>query len=593
MNNPINNLSKGLFKSRVLLKDIRTQLILMMIVFLSVFVVFGLMHYLQLDSIEQGFVITTLKGYFSNWIGMVGISFNAELITDHKEILLSKIHIPIIIATSIWLVLARVFYKLGKNQSTHKIMEGVNLIHPEEFQKRLGKNKSNLKIGNVNWYQYAEVQHLLICGDPGSGKSQLLNQLLQQLRNSDDIVIAYDIKGDFIRDFYNPEIDQILTPFDERSVTWNPWDDLDSDLQMEAFAEAVIKENTQDSFWSKAARMVLVAALKKGQSENWTFNQTIKFITQTNLEVLAKWFDNTSVASDFSNEKTAATIFSELKTQIMCLNYLPDVDNKPLTFSLKNWLDDNLSAQHTDYKKLKKPSGWLFLPIPEQFKAVGTPIIAAQLELLANHILSLPTNRNRRIWFIVDELASLPKLTILGRLLSQGRGYGVAAILAIQNLSQLKDKYGNNGANALTGLCSSLLSLRVSDPDTANYISRRCGKHIRKEQQNTQSHTKNNKSKGESDGQSEHIVERAAVSETLIMTLDDLNGVFLSKGISHPVSVKIEVQILTPKNIGFVPAKDLKTRGKAKVQNYSVSIETDPNELTEKSPGTKPSKWEV
>ncbi|MEA1989420.1 MAG: type IV secretion system DNA-binding domain-containing protein [Pseudomonadota bacterium] len=610
--NPINTISKGLFESIVFFKDIRTQTLLLISVFLVVFIAWLGDYFFNLDTIHQQNTITSLKIYFYDWLGMSNKELSwyndQSLITTHsvqsllslkaftgftalhQELLLSKIYQPLLTALSVWFFLTWVIYKFGRKINKHEIMEGVTLCQPAQYNKQLNRNQSDLKIGNVPWYKHAEVQHLLVTGDPGTGKSLFFSQLLRQIRRRGEIVICYDIKGDFIRNFYNPDFDQILSPFDARSVIWDPWLDLENDLHFETFAEAIIKENKQDAFWSRAAKMVLVTALKKGKAQQWSFNQTIQFITTKNLDTLEKWFDNTEVSSDFSNEKTAASILSELKTQIRSLNYLPSTDNKLKTFSLKTWLGDNLNTLHTDSKNQKKPAGWLFLPVQEQYKAVATPIIAAQLELLANHILSLPTNRNRRIWFIVDELPSIPKLTILSRLLAQGRGYGVAAVLAIQNLSQLKEAYGNYGANALTGLCSSLLSLRASDPETASFVSKRMGKHIRKEQQNSQSHSKNKNSKGVSEGQSEHIIERPAVSETLIMTLDDLNGVFLCKGVSNPVAVQIQIQNMESINEGFIEAEDLTDR--AKPQKPTM---LDKPEYTAESFDIKPksSKWEV
>lgn len=575
MPNPVHNLSKGLFKAKMFVKDVRSQFNLIMIVFFSAFSVYCYQLYDLLNEFEQAYLLTNLKIYFMNWIGYNSQFIDTYFLAVQVERFNANIYIPAIIATIIWLGITKLFYKFGKNKTEYKIAEGFDLIQPDEFQKKLSHKKSNLKVANVNWYQNAEVQHLLIVGDPGTGKSQVMNQLLMQIRKNGDTAILYDVKGDYIRDFYKPNLDKILSPFDSRSETWDPWLDLTSSLQIETFAEAIIKENNQDAFWSKAARMVLVATLKKGKSLNWTFNKTIRFVTTNNLDVLTKWFDNTEVASDFSNEKTAASVLSELKTQIRSLNYLPEINSNTENYSLNKWLRSQLNTPLENVKNTKKTSGWLFLPISEELKVTGAPILAALLELLSKQILSLPTNRHRRIWIIIDELPSLPKLNSIRDLLAQGRGYGVAAVLATQNLSQLKEIYGNYGTNALTSLCSSLLSLRVSDPETAKYLSERIGKHLRIEVQNTQSHSKNKAGKSESDGLSEQTIERAAVSASFIMKLDDLRGVFVSKGIPNPVAIKVKISKLSELNEGFMPAYDLETRGTATQNSDSNSSKWD------------------
>jgi len=573
MNNPINKLGKGLFESKVLIKEIRNQIILFLIVCTAVFSTWFVHQHFQLSLSDQKHTSLILKQYLG---ALLNLSQPMPVI-DFKEIsFFSDLYKPLSVSLFIWVLLAFALYKIGENKKNYKIVEGVQLLKPKQYKKRLGKNKSDISIGNIQWFKNAEVQHLLVVGDPGTGKSQFHNKLFAQIRKRGDIAIIYDLKGDFIRDHGNKEIDLIQSAFEDRSLAWDVFDDLKTDLDYKAFASAVIKENSQqDPFWSKAAQMVLVEGLKKGKAENWSFNETIKFLSKSNFETLSKWFEDTKAISIFSNEKTAASVMTQLVNDIDCLNYLKPVNDTEQNFSVNSWLDIQL-------KKVNKneQAGWMFLPVIEKYKTVGTPIVAAILEVLANKILSMETDPKRRIWIIVDELPSLPRLTVLQRLLAQGRGYGVAGVISIQNLSQLKVIYGADDAQALTGLCSSILSLRVSDPDTAHYISRRMGKQIRKEIQNSQSHSKNNNKKGLSEGQSEHIVERPALSETVIMTFDDLNGALLSKGISNPVSVKIEVHILKPINPAFIEAHDLHTRN----QSYPTK---KPNE--EK----KPSKWEV
>lgn len=577
MNNPINKLGKGLFESKVLIKEIRSQIILFLIVCTTVFSIWFVNQYFQISLPDQKHTSFILKEYLG---ALLSISKPMPETSFKEMLFFSDLYKPITASLVIWGLLAFALYKIGENQKNYKITEGVKLLEPEQYKKQLGKNKSDISIGNVKWFKNAEVQHLLVVGDPGTGKSQFHNQLFEHIRKRGDIAVVYDLKGDFIRDHGNKEIDLIQSAFDDRSLAWDVWDDLKTDLDFKSFAFAVIKESGhQDPFWSKAAQMVLVEGLKKGKSSNWSFNETIDFLTTSNFETLSKWFDGTKASSSFSNEKTAGSIMTQLINEIDCLNYLKPLSETEQNFSVNSWLDIQLKKVNNN-----EQAGWLFLPVIEKYKTVGTPIVAAILEVLANKILSMETDPKRRIWIIVDELPSLPRLTVLQRLLAQGRGYGVAGVLSIQNLSQLKLTYGNDGTQALTGLCSSILSLRVSDPDTAHYISRRMGKQIRKEIQNSQSHSKNHNKKGLSEGQSEHIVERPALSETVIMTFDDLNGALLSKGISNPVSVKIEVHFLKPINPAFIEAEELHTRNQT-IKDTPTNIEQEGDKAI--------IKWEV
>jgi type IV conjugative transfer system coupling protein TraD len=589
MKTPLNKIAKGLFNSKILLKDLRAQLIIFLSISIITLIAWFMNFYLSLDSESKTSLIMIFKAYALQLLNAENVSIETastflsngyQTVNDvlnnpdsiqfvHKQFsdFLAHGTLPILIGFTAWLGLSMFFKQLGQTEQQNKIVEGTKLLTPTGYEQKLkNKQKSPIQIGNVHWYKGAEVQHLLIAGDPGTGKSQTLNQLLKSIRDNGDIAIVFDPKSDFVRDFYDSKIDQILTPFDKRSVNWSPWDDLEDDIALETFAEAVIKENKNDPFWSNSARMILIAGLKKANAEHWTFQKAIHFLTTSNFQTLSQWFDGTEVVSDFTNEKTASIIMTELKTRIKSLKYLTDVTDKKYVFSLQNWLNDNLAARH---------HGWLFLPLPEKYRAAYTPVISAQIELLANHILSLPTDRKRRIWFIVDELPSLPKLNALQRLLAQGRAYGVVGVLAIQNISQLKETYGSDGANSLAGLCSSALCLRTSDPATAEYFSKRLGKQLRKEFQENQSHSKNSHHKTSTDGQSEHIAERATVSETMLLRLDDLKGVFSSKGVYNPVLIDVKLQNLTPKNCAIEPLDQVTIKSELKAESEQKNNNKD------------------
>lgn len=558
----LGTLSQGLTRGRHFLHDVFVQLVLFGMISLITLGGWSYQWWSSLDTVQQGYWWLWAKIHLVVWLGFpkVDIAYVQDGINHTRDAIelmqwsslndyAARLNedfralwtYPVLMGTSAWLALAWYLYRLGGNQVDHDVIEGVQLVSPAVYQKTVGKQASDIKLGNVPWVKDAEVQHLLISGDPGTGKSQLLSQLLQQIRGRGDLAIIYDAKQDFVRDFYDAGRDVLLSPFDARSVDWDVWQDISTQLDAETFAEAVIKENISDPFWSKAARMVLVAALGRGKRDGLSIKATLDKLMTSDLETLKAWLANTEVSADFSNEKTAASILSELKGQMRSLRYLPEVSGDG--FSLKAWLNERLAQSN---------GGWLFLPLPESVKAVGAPIVAAQLELLANHILSQSTNSKRRIWFIVDELPSLPKLPVLGRLLAQGRGYGVAGVLALQNFSQLKSVYGADGANALAGLCSSLFSLRVSDPETAKYVSARLGKQLRREMHQNQSHSRG-KTNSVSQGQSESINERSAVSDTTLMKLPDLQGVLSAKGIASPVSVKVSVQALAERNEPWMP----------------------------------------
>lgn len=563
-NDSLGILSQGLTRARHLWNDLLVQVLLLGVIALLAFSGWSYQWWETLDAVDQSYWWLWLKAHLAVWLGLPIIdiryfSDGAWRVADAGSIVqwhslnqyVSHLHdgflelwtYPVLMGGTVWIALAWYLLSMGNSQIDYDIIDGAQLLSPKQFKKQLGKQAGSLMLADVPTVNNAELQNFLLAGDPGTGKSQLLSQMLLQIRERGDLAIVYDTKQDFVRDFYDPKTDVLLSPFDTRSQYWDIWADVKTRLDAETFAEAVIKESPKDPFWSNAARMLLVEGLSRGKRSNLSIKHTFNLLMTSSLSDLKSWLKGTAVAADLENEKTAASVITQLKTEARSLRYLPEVNGEG--FSLRDWVDQQLNTGS---------SGWLFLPMPESVKAVASPIIAAQIELLATHILSKPTNLNRRIWFVIDELPSLPKMPVLTRLLQQGRGYGVASVLGIQNVSQLRATYGVDGANALLGLCSNMIGLRSSDPTTAGYICERLGKQLRREMSLNQSHSRG-KSYNVSQGQSESIVERAVVSETTLMHLPDLQGVFSAKGFLHSVTIHVQYKQLIALNTPWLPVE--------------------------------------
>lgn len=66
----------------------------------------------------------------------------------------------------------------------------------------------------------------------------------------------------------------------------------------------------------------------------------------------------------------------------------------------------------------------------EDYSEAAKPLLACWLECAASAVLGLPPSPDRRIWLILDELADLPAVQNLARLLPEGRKFGAARWLA-------------------------------------------------------------------------------------------------------------------------------------------------------------------
>ena len=135
-------------------------------------------------------------------------------------------------------------------------------------------------------------------------------------------------------------------------------------------------------------------------------------------------------------------------------------------FSLRDWLDD-------------PEGGNLFLTWNEAQATALKPLISAWIDVLCTSILSLPASDDRKVWMLIDELASMEKLPSLEAALTKGRKAGLRVVAGLQSTSQLDDIYGHDEAQTLRSCFRSLAALggAMTDPKTCEDVSKSLGEH--------------------------------------------------------------------------------------------------------------------
>jgi len=119
-----------------------------------------------------------------------------------------------------------------------------------------------------------ETEGILLLGDPGTGKSQVIHQLLAQIavRNPPEAVVCYDPAGEFITNYFQPGQDVVLNPLDARCPYWSPSLEVDSEngnggaTDRHFIAESLFPDrdhaNTNAQFFVKSARSIFARMLE-------------------------------------------------------------------------------------------------------------------------------------------------------------------------------------------------------------------------------------------------------------------------------------------------------------------------------------------
>ena len=405
------------------------------------------------------------------------------------------------------------------------------------------------KIGKVFYPKGTETLHTLITGTTGTGKTVLLNQLVEQIRKNGDKAIIYDMMGNFVEMFYDKGSDIILNPLDDRSPYWSIFNEAENPIDFDTIASALIPEDaaTVDPYWKTAARTLFSSVagelLKVGTHTNKDLTERL---LKVDLSEAAKFVKKTAAQSiiDEHNEKTALSVMSVLSTNLKSFEYLRQTPNENgESFSIKDWV------------KQENNGGFLFFTSQSNHHETLKPLISTWVDIAINTLLSLKQSHNRKVWIILDELPSLNILPSLNKGLAQSRQFGGCFVLSYQTQDQLRSIYGDRKAGATNGLCNTRVILRSPDKDTAEWASDSLGKIEEEEVKESTSFGANELRDGVS--LNKNIIVKNIVSATEIMTLPSLTSYVKITG-DYPVTkMKFKYKNYKTKSERFIARKEV------------------------------------
>ncbi|MCS7214963.1 MAG: type IV secretion system DNA-binding domain-containing protein [Thermodesulfovibrio sp.] len=327
-----------------------------------------------------------------------------------------------------------------------------------------------IHIGKIPVPPWAETRHFLIVGRPGTGKTTLLNQVLEVLRKRGNKAIIHDFKGDYLSYFYDPDTDIIFNPLDSRSVNWCLFSEIEMMPDVDSIATSMIPESfREDKFWIDAARDVFSSIIYYLKMTKQETNQAIwEHVTKTEQEMLqlmqqavASGVEHAKKALGYlqgyeKGSKVASDVLSTMRQYTNCFQYMTHLQSD---FSIKKWLEND-------------SAGFIFITNYANLRDTLKPILSLFIDTALKHLLSLTESRERRVFFILDEFASLQRLTSIVRTLEQGRSKGASVWIATQDISQLQKLYSHETANTIANTTNTIVSFALNDPNSCEYMSK-------------------------------------------------------------------------------------------------------------------------
>ena len=374
-----------------------------------------------------------------------------------------------------------------------------------------GENvRRQINLARVPLPANAEPRGILLCGTPGTGKSQALLSVAVAARERNDTLVGVDRGGELVQGLYRKG-DAIFCPLDRRSEPWSLLAEVGSDIDRDTLGELLFPQRGDGSpgdFFQAAAGVVFKAALTV--CADGTNDQVWR--TLSNKKVLIDALKGTA-AEQYLEAREWGGIYGNLMNSLQWLKYLPPSAGRNAS-SIRQFIresDDKLGRA-------------LWGIIPKAAAATLNPMAALLVGLVAHEALSLPPSDSRRIWLATDELGNLPMLSNFSTVMSEGRKHGLGPIAGMQSIAQLRIIYGRDGAQELMSCFQTWLILRQGDAESAESMSRHIGdKEVREWHQSEgasigEGHSTSNR------GRSEHVRVKRSVLARELQELPDRHG---------------------------------------------------------------------
>ncbi|EIA0832217.1 type IV secretion system DNA-binding domain-containing protein [Vibrio parahaemolyticus] len=485
--------------------------------------------------------------------------------------------------------------KRGKEIKEDKYIRGAKLVSAEKLKGEIVEKHgvSDLTLGDFPIPTGFSKKHTLISGTTGAGKSTALTHLLKAIRARGDRAVVYDKKGEFVEMFYRDGVDHILNPADSRSHQWTPWEEMESPFDADWISETLVPNSNSNSgsekFFTSAARAVVSAALQNLYLDGpKSLLSLLRATAWNDLELLKELVAGTPAATYFNedNERTLESIRSTIVDGVRPLRLLKE-ENKKGFFSIRDWIAEGDEPNADD--------SWLFLPVRESEIEIQKPLISTWIQAAAKGLMARGVNNERTLWIVVDELPSLKKIPALSMLMAEGRSFGAAVVLGIQEINQLEEEFGKNASKTILGLCSTQFHFRLNNADTAEWVCKVLGEAEREEVDEDLNYSADDIRDGVR--VSSKRQNRKIVLPSEIMDLPDLSCFAKIWGVESKARIDIPFLRLPKIADGFIQGDENETVGMrllnaARAMKMEADTDFVPNELSNKH-GTEVSKGQL
>ena len=358
-------------------------------------------------------------------------------------------------------------FQMGKGEAVAEdyFLRGQRLIGMEELAAMTeAESKLGFDVGGVGIPDRLLMRNTAFIGSMGTGKSQGIFNFIDAADRASMKAVVYDMTGEFLERYYNPERgDVILNPYDKRSAAWSVFEDLRSEIDFSALSTFFVPEQKGENnpFFTNAARILfedLLRLVKLEPNMPKTMSEVARIAgtlpSNEIAEILGRYGLSSAVTVKPDSEASKGVCMTLMAQPSMRFFSM----FKGQGFSIRQFIES-------------ERAGWLFITShAEQHESIK-PFAAAWIETALMAAMSGRPIDYTRVLFVVDELASLPKLHALEKGLTLGRKFGAAWALGFQSTAQLDHLYGKDMRRVLLSNMQTKAIFRTEEDESAKSLS--------------------------------------------------------------------------------------------------------------------------
>ena len=272
--------------------------------------------------------------------------------------------------------------------------------------------------------------------------------------------IVYDPACEFVQRFYDSDRgDIILNPLDKRCPYWGPAEELRRKAEAKAIAASLYQPTTdkKGEFFVETPQKIFAHLLTFGPSPQ-------ELVTwMANPDEIDRSVQGTEMAMMIAKgaQQQRNGVLASLGLIADSLRMLPRKEHAERSWSATEWA--------------KERQGWIFITSQPSEREALRPLHSLWIDLLVLRLLNAPTEDQRPVWFVMDELASLQSLPQLHTAITENRKSRNPLVLGFQGKAQLEVIYGHI-AEVMLSQPATKIFLKTKEPKAGEWVSDAIGK---------------------------------------------------------------------------------------------------------------------